>query len=46
MYTPYGLFTLPGTESDHDPGIDIRPKNGYSNDWGSGSELESESKSV
>ena len=42
----YGLFTLPYTELDHHPGTDIRSKNGYSNDWGSGSELEFKSKSV
>ena len=42
----YGLFTLPGTDSDPDPGADIHPKNGYSNDQGSRSRLNSESESV
>ena len=45
-----GLFTLPDTDtdtnSDPDPGTDIRPENGYSNNQGSGSRLESESRSV
>ena len=38
----YGLFTL----LDPDPGMDIRPKNGYSNNLESGSRLESESESI
>ena len=42
----YGLFTLPGTDSDPDPGTDIHHKNGYSNDQGSRSRLNSESESV
>ena len=41
-----GLFILPDTDSDPDPDTDIRPKNGYSSDWGSGSGLESKSESV
>ena len=34
-----GLFTLPDTDSDPNPGMDICPKDGYSNDKGSESEL-------
>ena len=38
-----GLFTLPDTDSDPDPGMDICPKNGYSSDWRTECESESES---
>ena len=31
----HGLFTLPDTDSDLNPGTDIHPKNGYSHDGGS-----------
>ena len=37
-YACYGLFTLPDTDSDPNPGTDICPKNTYSSDWGSESE--------
>ena len=37
---------MPGTDSDPDPGTDIRPKTEYSSDRGSGSRSESKSKSV
>ena len=42
----YGFFTLPDTDLDPDPATDMHPNNGYNNDWGSGSELESEPESV
>ena len=42
----YDLFTLPDTDLDPEPGLDICPKIGYSYDQGSGSRLESESESV
>ena len=42
----YGLFTLPDTDSDPEPGSDIHLKIGYCNDWRSGSGSESESKSM
>ena len=31
----YGLFTLPDTDSEPNPGMDILPKNAYSRNWGS-----------
>ena len=42
----YGLITLPDTDSDPDPGSDMHPRNGNSNDWGSAFILESESPPV
>ena len=42
----YGLFTVPDTVLDPDPGRDIRPKNGSSNGQGSGPGLDFESDSV
>ena len=41
-----GLLTLPDTDLEHDPGRDIRPKNGYINYQGPGPGLESESDSA
>ena len=29
-----GLFTLPDSDSDPNPGTDFHSKNGYSSDWG------------
>ena len=40
-----GLLPLPHRDSDPDPGTDIHPRNGYSNNLVSGSGLESESES-
>ena len=42
----YGFYTLPDTGSDPDSGMDIHPKNGFSNEWGSGSRLESKYESM
>ena len=39
LFVSHGLFT----NSDPHPGMDIHPKNGYSNDQGSGSRSESQS---
>ena len=41
-----GLFTLPDMYTDSDPDLDIRPKNAYSNNQGSGSRSELESRFV